>query len=226
MLKKLGSEFIIDRVISRTQQATSLAKIILAIPNSKENDALQERAMQLGVKVYRGDETDVLGRFCNALSNIEADAVVRVCADNPFIAPEEIERLISFFQQNSSLDYAFNHIPKLDNQYPDGLGAEIINADLLFWLNGNATTSEAREHVTRYLWDNNSDYKIGSFKAPASICYPEVKLDVDTAEDYQKLALLADATNLNSTAEEIVASYLRLMQAETQFREFSMVNGC
>ena len=68
----------------------------------------------------------------------KADSIVRVCGDNPLIAPEEIDRLIEFFEKilrtENNIDdqlYAFNFASKMGNGYPDGFGAEILPRILL-----------------------------------------------------------------------------------------------
>ena len=60
---------------------------------------------------------------------VSTDQVVRIKADNPLICPNEIDRLIEFFNKNEC-DYAYNHIPK-NNLYPDGFGAEICKVNIL-----------------------------------------------------------------------------------------------
>ena len=46
---------------------------------------------------YRGCENNVLSRFVNISKNENADIIVRICADNPFIDHNEIDRLIKFY---------------------------------------------------------------------------------------------------------------------------------
>ena len=58
-----------------------------------------------------------------------ADTVARICADNPFIDPKEIDRLVLSFRSNAC-DYACNHQDRLNSEYADGFGAEILSNDL------------------------------------------------------------------------------------------------
>jgi spore coat polysaccharide biosynthesis protein SpsF len=141
-----------------------------------------------------------------AAQEFQADHVVRVCADNPFIAPEEIGRLVQFYLDKLP-DYAFNHIPKMGNMYPDGLGAEILSSALLRHLAGSTTEAGHREHVTSYLWDHVSGFRIETFQAPPEIAFPEVKLDVDTKADLERLRGLLQGLDMNSSAREIVGAF-------------------
>ena len=139
-----------------------LDDMIVAIPDSEENDILEAYIRKLNVDIYRGNEEDVLHRLYCAAVIKKASHVVRICADNPLICGDEIDNLISFYNQNPC-DYAYNHIP-LNNTYPDGLGAEIVSFDLLKHLQQVATVKKHREHCLSYIWDNRNNFVIKTFE--------------------------------------------------------------
>ena len=95
MMMDLCGYPVLHWVLYRLKRATGLAGIVLATTDLERDEPLAELALGLGIQVFRGSETDVLGRFIAAARRFGADPVVRVCADNPMIAPEEIDRLIS-----------------------------------------------------------------------------------------------------------------------------------
>lgn len=188
MMLSLHGKPIIEWVIRRVQKSQLLDDIILAIPISEDNDVLAKYITELGVKVYRGSESNVLNRFYEAVKNENATHIVRICADNPLIDGNEIDNLIDFYQENSC-DYAYNHIPK-DNLYPDGLGAEIIAFDLLKHMNEVVTSQHHKEHCLSYIWDNKDKFIIKTFNPlDKELHYPQMKFDVDTFDDYHKLAM-------------------------------------
>ena len=92
--------------------------------------ALVELANRIGIEVFRGSESDVLGRFAAAANHYHAKTVLRICADNPFVDPDELDRLVREFS-NNSCDYACNHQDRLGSRYADGFGAEILRTKLL-----------------------------------------------------------------------------------------------
>lgn len=109
--------------------------------------------------------------------------------------------MIKFYIKNSC-DYAYNHIPK-DNLYPDGLGAEIISFELLKFLNENVVLQNHKEHCLSYIWDNKEKFTIKTFDPPNKKLYrADVKLDVDTFDDYYKLAM--KNFDINTSSEELI----------------------
>ncbi|MDN5054606.1 cytidylyltransferase domain-containing protein [Aliarcobacter butzleri] len=197
MLLSLHGKPIIEWVISRVQKSKLLDDIIVAVPISKDNDVLAKYIHELGVKVYRGSESNVLNRFYEAVKNENVTHIVRICADNPLIDWKEIDNLIKFYQKNSC-DYAYNHIPK-DNLYPDGLGAEIISFELLNHMNKVVALQHHKEHCLSYIWDNKEKYIIKTFDPlDKELHQPNMKFDIDTFDDYHKLAMKDFTMDVNS----------------------------
>ena len=183
---------LIDWVVHRTAKARRVNHIVMALPEGPLDDVLAFHLENRGVACFRGPEDDVLKRFALAARQAEATHVIRICADNPLIWGGEIDNLVEHFLSRPEQErlYAYNHIPR-NNLYPDGLGAEMISASLLYRLDADATLPQHREHCLSYIWDNAGEFVISTFDPPDPLLRrPECKLDVDTAEDYRKLALM------------------------------------
>lgn len=201
MMLSLHGSPIIEWVIKRTRMSKGLDHVVSAIPDSRENDILGKYITSLGVDVFRGSESDVLSRFYSAAVQTKAAHIVRICADNPLISGKEIDHLIDFYRK-ASCDFAYNHIPR-KNTYPDGLGAEIFSFEVLKTANEEANHPDHREHCTLYILDHPDRFSIKTFNPPNSqIARPELKLDIDTFEDYYHLAM--KDFDMNVSSEEIV----------------------
>jgi spore coat polysaccharide biosynthesis protein SpsF len=188
MLLSLHGKPIIEWVLKRVSKSKLIDDIIVAIPSSEDNNILEKYIVELGFKVFRGSEDNVLNRFYESVKEYKTDNIIRVCADNPLIDGNEIDNLINFYNSNNC-DYAYNHIPK-DNLYPDGLGAEILSFELLQWLNDNVTSQHHKEHCLSYITDNKDKYSIKTFDPlDKDLHYPNLKFDVDIFDDYYKLAM-------------------------------------
>lgn len=183
---------VIDWVVRRCGRSRLSDSLIVAVPDTRQDEVLARHLREQGVAVFRGSEQDVLARMYGAARVWDADAVVRVCADNPLIWGEEIDHLIRFFQheKGNGCDYAYNHIPR-NNQYPDGLGAEIVSFELLHLVAEKASLPAHREHCLSYIMDNPGCFDIRTFDPPNPVLHrPELKLDLDTKEDFINLSLL------------------------------------
>lgn len=188
----------------RIQKADKIDQIVFAVPDEKKDDVLAWYLESVGASIFRGSEKDLVERYYQAAKKVGADQIVRICADNPLICASEIDRLVSFYEY-AKCDYAYNHIPR-DNCYPDGLGAEICSMQLLEEIRVKAVTTEQREHLFNTIWDNEPDYIIKTFNPIDEIAYPQLKLDLDTQDDYQ--SLLEKPYHIDMSALEIVRTTL------------------
>jgi len=193
---------VVEWVFRRVSQSRLARQIVFALPDNPADDILAGYLAGLGARIYRGSETDVVARYHGAAQSCDAQQIVRVCADNPFVSGSEIDRLIRFYN-DSNLDYAYNHIPK-GNTYPDGLGAEIVSREVLDRINREAHEAQHREHVFNYLWASAHKFSIGTCDPlDPALAHPELKLDLDTPQDYQRL--LHWPMRPDMSAAEIVA---------------------
>lgn len=190
---------VIDWVTRRLAQARRVDGIMVAVPDTELDQALLEHLRRRGVPCMAGPEDDVLARFCLAARQAEAGLVVRVCADNPLIWGEAVDRLADFYEA-ANCDYAYNHIPR-HNRWPDGLGAEILSRDLLERLNAEAKQPSQREHCLNYIWDNADSFRIATFDPVEDwLCRPDLRLDLDRPEDFRRLALLPLTPDMDARA--------------------------
>ncbi len=153
VLMKLGGEPMLVRVVKRTARAEVIDQIVVAVPDSDENDVLVGQCEDMGVACYRGAEDDVLNRYYRASQEYEADVVVRVTSDCPLIEPEIINRVVVCLREDfEQLDYVSSFIPR--RTFPQGLDAEAMKFSALekAWLEDK--NPAWREHVTEYILRN------------------------------------------------------------------------
>ena len=210
MLAHLGGFPLVEWVIRRVQRAKFSDLVVLATSASSYDDSLANVAGRMGVRCFRGSESDVLLRIRDAAVSFGAENVVRVCADNPFVDPVEIDRLIATFHEHKC-DYAFNHLDRLGSQYADGFGAEILSTQLLNDICKLTSKNDHREHVTQYIWDFSAQFNICAVKAPSDLSFPNLKFDVDYPIDLLKLErLIENGVTLDTPAPEIIIIQQRL----------------
>lgn len=209
MLASLGDRPLIFWVLDRVLRSREVTEVVVATTDAPADDPLVAAIAGYPVRVFRGSTDDVLGRFSGALASVDADHVVRVCADNPFVDPECINALVRDHVLTKS-GYTFNHRPHDGCDYADGLGAEAIERSLFDRLNREVSRREHREHVTLAIVDGTIETSRHGMRAPEALRHPEVRLDVDIPEDLEKLQRIVDSANLTptSTAEQFVTAAL------------------
>lgn len=195
-------------VLNRVRRIRQVDQIVFALPDTPADDVLADYLEGENALVFRGSEEDVLGRYYAVAAEYGADTVVRICADNPLISGAEVDRIIAFFAEGN-YDYAYNHVP-INNLYPDGLGAEVTSFPVLEILNKAATLPEHREHMFNYIWKYPDRFRIGTCDPEdEALAHPELKLDIDTIDDYRRLLRLKVHPD-NSSIEVVEAALANL----------------
>ena len=218
MLQDLCGYPLLEWALRRTRRSRRLDAVVLATSRAEQDDPLVALAGALGIPCHRGSETDVLERYVDAAQALDADVVVRLCADNPLVAPEELDRLIDFYQAcvtngaSPGRLYVCNGTPFAGNGYPDGLGGEIFSTVILRHLHRVARDRAHREHVNGYLLAHPQRFDIRTPTAPPEISFPSVKLDVDTPVDLDRMRTLCRTLSFDSSASEIVRAYRSLFR--------------
>ncbi len=201
MMLHLHGKPIIQWVVDRSRRSKLIDQLVVAIPDSKEDDILEFYLNMLNVNVFRGSENDLVSRYYEASILYKATHIVRICADRPLISNQEIDNLIDYFI-NSDYDYAYNHYP-INNKYPIGFGAEITTMDIIKMIYLKSSNSSDREHLFNFILNKNNNLKIGTFDPhDKRIRRPELKFDIDDYDDYHRL--LEVDYDINMTAHEII----------------------
>ena len=101
-LLDLAGKPLVGRLIERVKRCKNIDDIVLAIPNTLENDPLEELANSYDINLYRGSEDDLVDRYYKAAKKFNASIVGRLPADNPMPEPYEIDRIIDYHKKSSN----------------------------------------------------------------------------------------------------------------------------
>jgi spore coat polysaccharide biosynthesis protein SpsF len=181
ILSDIGGRPSLDRQVSRLRQCRLLDDIIVATTLSSPDDAVEAWAREFGVAYFRGSEEDVLQRVVEAQKSMRSDIVVEVCGDTPLIDPDIVDLAIETYL-NNDCDVVSN-TNKLS--FPQGLDAQVFSLEILAWVADNIQDPAVREHVSLYFYENSNTYRIIHLLAPRHWQAPEIRLQLDYAEDYQ-----------------------------------------
>jgi len=177
VIMDIGGKTMLARVIERVKRSELIDHVIVATTSKAQDDVIVAECDRLDVSVFRGEEQDVLDRYYQAASAYNAEAVVRITSDCPLIEPELINQVIRIFLKERP-DYASN---TLEKTYPRGLDVEIMTIDALNRAWKNATEPYQRIHVTPYIYQNPSQFRLCSLRN--NVDYSCYRWTVDTQED-------------------------------------------
>tara|TARA_B100000700_G_scaffold326061_1_gene436540 strand:- start:561 stop:1304 length:744 start_codon:yes stop_codon:yes gene_type:complete len=189
VLSKIGDIRMIDRVINRVKLARNVNKIILAIPDTKINDQLEEIAFHNNILLFRGSSEDVLSRIYQCCKAYDISSIIRINGDCPFIDPSLIDELILNHFSND-YDYTSNI---LEDSFPVGMHIEIIKKAAIFKANFQASLDIEREHVTPYIYNNPNIFKLNSVVSIKN--NSDIRICIDYPEDLIMANKLVELTS-------------------------------
>jgi len=171
-----GPHSLVEQIVLRARDAPSLKSVIVATGVDAANDPLVDAAKRVAAPLFRGSETDVLGRLIEAAEEHGLDVVVRLTGDNPCIDPLYIERTVQAHLR-SGADYTRTV------GLPLGTNVEVVSLHALQQIHGSSATSEDREHVTLFMSRYPSRFTISNLDYSADE-YRDLRLTVDWPGDY------------------------------------------
>lgn len=176
-LKLLGGKPVLGWVLDRAQTIVGVDQVVVATTTCREDDAISDYCRRRNVWTFRGSENDVLDRYYRCASEFQADVIVRITGDCPFLNPEASDDVLNLFREGD-YDYAGNIYPRV---VPDGLDTEVMSMHALEKCWRAATTPFDREHVTAYIVKHPETFRIGEMAYPGR--RPALKMSIDTEAD-------------------------------------------
>ncbi len=188
VLLPLAGRPVIWHVVTRSRGSRLAGEVALATSTSGGDDALALWAGENAVPVFRGSEDDVLSRIVGAARAFGFDAVARVTADCPLMDPALIDLTVEKFLA-VGVDVACNVVHRT---FPRGLDVEVLTLQALERASAAGLTSFHREHVTPFFYEHPELFRILSVEDPAGLNRDDLRICLDTHEDYELLKALLE----------------------------------
>jgi spore coat polysaccharide biosynthesis protein SpsF len=176
VLMPIRGQSILERAIRRLRASRVIDEVAVLTTHLREDDAVVEASLELGAWVHRGPELDVLARFQEAANRFQPDIIIRATADNPLIDIDSIEPIVENLC-SGKLDLC------IQRGLPYGAATEALTAEALTRTHLVAREPRHREHVTLYMKEHPEAFLTSFWMAPKPLCFPQVRLTVDTPED-------------------------------------------
>lgn len=199
ILKEINDRTLLDHIIDRLTELKQEATVVIATSDLERDDIVEEWCKKKKVNCFRGDENNVLKRYYDCMIEYGFNYVVRMTGDNPFPDVEELDRMIEMHIRED------NDFSECHSVLPIGVGMEMFSRETLIVDMENASMPHHFEHVDEYVLENLDKFKWSTLKVPEEKAHPEIRLTVDTEEDYKKACYIAEKskTGLPTTTEAI-----------------------
>ncbi|WP_312751065.1 cytidylyltransferase domain-containing protein [Epilithonimonas hominis] len=176
-------------IISKIKERFPKADIILATTINEKDNYFDRLTRNLGIKIFRGSEENVLKRFIDAAEFNNIKKIIRICADNPFLDINELDVLISSIDDSEYISFKVNGKPSILTHF--GFWAEYITLDALRKIEVSTNESHFKEHVTNYVYSNPDKFKIKFINPMDEVIGREnIRMTIDTSDDFKNLAFI------------------------------------
>lgn len=202
ILLPLGDHDNLYYVTARCKSIPGVDEVIVATSRLPQDDAVEQWCGKHKIVCSRGSEEDVLSRYMVAAKPYEPSYVVRVTADCPFVDMEMARDMIHLIQEEDV------DIVDLGAALPRGLAVEAISYSALQYIDHHGQESRHREHVTYYAYEYKEQFKRAVYQPPANRLHHQLRITLDTEEDYALISAVARHFNNPYVSSSEVVQYL------------------
>ncbi|HEX4861428.1 MAG TPA: NTP transferase domain-containing protein [Rhizomicrobium sp.] len=179
VLKPVAGQPLLWHIVHRLKASHLIEEVAVATTTHPRDDAIVEFGQLHGVTVVRGPEDDVLARFARAAEMLDADIIVRVSSDAPFIDAPFIDHLVA-----SMIEQGGDYVLLEEGAVTAHEGVDPFTRRALDKLMMDAhDDAVAREHVTGYFKLHPDFVPIARAKAFPPLAREAGRLTIDTPDD-------------------------------------------
>lgn len=181
VLMKSCGKTILQHLIERVRRSTKLDDIIVATTINGDDDPIVELCKRMSCMYYRGSEEDVLERVLLAAKSVNADVIVELTGDCPFIDWRHVDKLIDIYL-SGKYDYVANNI---ERSYPMGFDIRIFSTQMIDSLNQKSDNPLDHEHVSIFFPSHPDKYRCCNLFAEASENRADIEVTLDEMGDFK-----------------------------------------
>lgn len=216
VLKPIAGKPLLWHIVHRLKRSQFIERIAIATSTHPRDEAIVEFGREHGIPVVRGPEDDVLARFARAAELLDADVIVQVCSDAPFIDAGFVDHLIAALLEQDG-DYVL--LEEGAATAHEGVNPFTRRAldKLMMDAHDDAT---AREHVTGYFKQHPGFVRIARAPAYPTLAQEGARLTVETPDDLAFVEAVHERLAAKA-GEASLADLLLLLEREPQLRDRS-----
>ncbi|MGD0190976.1 MAG: NTP transferase domain-containing protein [Rhizomicrobium sp.] len=216
VLKPVAGKPLLWHIVHRLKQSEFIEQIAITTSTHPRDDAIVEWGKDNGVVVIRGPEEDVLARFARAAEMLDADIIVRVSSDAPFIDAPFVDHLITALLEQDG-DYVLLE----DGAVTAHEGVDPFTRRALDKLMMDAHEDPvAREHVTGYFKLHPDFVRIARAGQYPPLARKGGRLTIDTPDDLAFVEAVHERMAARA-GEASLADLLLLLDREPALRRLN-----
>ena len=169
----------IELQITRILRSKLISDLVVAIPDTAENDVLSDHLEKLNVKVFRGSHQNVYERYIDTSRKYPSKSIIRLTADCPLVMPDLLDEMVEHFNSIKT-DYLSNG---LTETFPDGLDIEVFKTETLISLQRFKLNQQEKEFVTLGLYKRPENFVLEKFESKTFL--GNERWTVDYPEDFE-----------------------------------------
>ena len=214
IFKLIDGKPLIEHIMLKVKKSKIINTAIIATTTEEEDKILVTWCKNKNYKYFLGKKNDVLSRFYFCAKEFDLDTIVRITSDNPLIDMDVVNKVIQLFIEG--YDYVANNI---DKTFPHGLDVEVFSFQALEKSFNEAHDLSHKEHVTQYIRHNSNLFKIKNYRANEN--YSDIRVTLDTQEDYDLIKEVIKLSSVNISLEELV----RLFEEYPHLKELNRLSS-
>ncbi len=184
----------LGHMFERLKRIEMIDRIVFCTTDLDEDDVLADLAQQYFIPCHRGPVDDVLARMLGAMTDGDADVVLRVTGDDILIDRDYVARAVAHHLQTNA---EYTDLKAL----PSGTEVEVFDADMLRDIGKMRSDGDGTEYLTNYVTENSDQFRIA--QAPVDPRHArDWRLTLDTSEDYAVICKLLEAMRAGGKALE------------------------
>lgn len=191
--RKLGGMSILERVVRRATDCQRLDAVVVLAPDDATLVEVR-RLARTDVAVVSPAAGDTLGKFAALLEQHHAAAFVHIGADNPFVDPALIDRMVTTAEV-SECDYLgycrADGRPAILTHL--GMFAEWCSTTALLRAHRAARLAAQRDHATAFIYGHPELFKLRLIPLPAELDREDLRLKIVGEEELEHAQAIYDA---------------------------------
>lgn len=199
----LAGRPVMAHMIERHRRSTLVDEVVVATTTNAADDPVVALCETMNCAYFRGSEDDVFARVAQAAEVHSAEFLLQGMADCPLVDWRHTDTCIALLA-SSGADVAGNEYPVT---FPLGFNVRAYKFSTFSKAEKEDTDPAYREHAGYSIRSQPEKFKVVNWEAEGQMRWPQLRLTLDTPEDYQLISAVYDELypkNQDLSAEDVV----------------------